>query len=734
MTAKARAAVSIIIPVYNGEKYLCACLDSVFSQTLKDIQVICVNDGSTDESLKILEKYKKLFPDMVLISQENGGLSAARNAGLKVANGKYVDFLDCDDMLQQDAMQRLYVRASSDNLDMLFYDGVTVYEDENLRSGYENYVNLYRTKVAVHETVMTGEKLFVKLVEGGSYRSSACMYLLRTDYLREIGVSFFPGIYYEDNVFTMQCLLLAKRCGLENIPYYQRLVRSDSIVTMKKSFQHARSGYICQSLMLAFLFSHQLSADTIRCARQQCNALMYSAISAYASLSIEEKQEAMRKYPEAQLVDDALQTDYLLTASETVKKPRMEKGGEAEANELPDLDEGEYQPESPWISVIIPVYNAEKYLPDTLSDLRRQTLKNFEIIFVDDGSTDDSLAILNCAAEADSRVHVLHQKNQYAGAARNRGMENAKGKYLLFLDADDRFDATLLQSALTCAEKQNAQIVIYHADILRMPEGEYVPAEFLCPCSRLPADVFSGAEGREHIFDVLNPWTKLYRHDYIRNLGICYQTLYSSNDLYFSMIAMACAERIAPLPRVLVHYRTGISGNIQSMKTRYPLDTYEAFLGVKEELVRRQIYDVFQKPFAVKAAESMLRTLDTMKDFAAYRQLYEVLHQGGFETLDLPCVSVADVQHISDGANKLSRCCRIMELDFDHYCLECLTGIEKRQRASPLVRYGYREAVRLRAEVEALRSSHAYRIGSVITKPLHILKMGIKEKIRGGGG
>ena len=102
------ATISIIIPVYNTAQYLAECLDSVLAQGFKDIEIICVNDGSTDNSAAILKKYQKKDKRIKVITQKNKGLSGARNAGLKAATGKWVCFLDSDDILPPDALAVLY--------------------------------------------------------------------------------------------------------------------------------------------------------------------------------------------------------------------------------------------------------------------------------------------------------------------------------------------------------------------------------------------------------------------------------------------------------------------------------------------------------------------------------------------------------------------------------------------------------------------------------------------------
>ena len=726
-----RPAVSIIVPAYNGEEYLRQCLDSVFAQTLKNVQVICVNDGSTDGTADILASYQQAHPDMVVITQQNGGLSAARNAGLKAATGEYVDFLDCDDELQADALEKLYQRASADRLDMLFYDGETVYATEELRDAFPGYEKLYRTKVRIRESVLPGEKLFVRLVEGGSYRASACMYLLSLDFLNAHGFSFMPGVYYEDNLFTMQCLLSTERAGIDPTPYYKRALRDGSIVTAKKNYRHARSYYICQNAMQNFLLSKKLDADTVRVARQQIVSLMRNAVSVYAGLSEAEKEEALAQYPDAWLIGE------MVRGTGNIPARRQQSASEQAAppayrwqkEELKRLAACAYDKENPFVSVILPVYNATKYLRETIEDLQRQELKNFEMIFVDDGSKDDSCEMIESYAKDDPRIVLLRQQNCYAGVARNNGMAHAKGKYLMFLDSDDRFSKNLLLHAFACAEKEQAEVVLYHADLLQMPEGIYAPATFLRPCERLPGKVFSAVEGKEHIFDVLNPWTKLYSHEFIRRLGIQYQPLFSSNDLYFSMVAMASAKRIAPLPEVLVHYRVGQTTNIQSKKSKAPLDVYHAFAGVRAELEKRGLFEEFRKPFAVKAAESMLRSLDTMTNPDGYKQLYETLHNGGMAYLDVESVSADDMRHISSGAVKLARCKDIITCDWDTYLLQSLTMSKVKETANG----GGMQSLAiedLQREIEALRGSYAYRVGRKLMLVPHMCKVCLKKLLQ----
>lgn len=114
--------VSVVVPVYNSEKYLPQCLDSIINQTYKDLEIICVNDGSKDNSWEILTAYKKKYPQFVLIDKPNGGVSSARNSGLRAATGKYVQFMDSDDLIHSGTIKNLVEEAEAFNADIVRFN------------------------------------------------------------------------------------------------------------------------------------------------------------------------------------------------------------------------------------------------------------------------------------------------------------------------------------------------------------------------------------------------------------------------------------------------------------------------------------------------------------------------------------------------------------------------------------------------------------------------------------
>lgn len=250
--------VSVIIPVHNVEKYLIECLDSVVTQSLKNIDIICVNDGSTDSSLSILLEIAKKDKRVVVLSQENKGLASARNVGVLYAKGKYICFLDSDDKLISETLMELYGKADNEKLDVLYYDADSFYETENIKSLRPEYKNYYARSNS-YVDVVDGKQLFVNMMKNGEYRTSACLHFLRREYYFQNKLYFIPGTLHEDNFFAFDCMLKGKRVAHISKRFYQRRVREDSIMTVKKTFSHSYGYFRNACEMLKVVNSYGLS-------------------------------------------------------------------------------------------------------------------------------------------------------------------------------------------------------------------------------------------------------------------------------------------------------------------------------------------------------------------------------------------------------------------------------------------------------------------------------------------
>ena len=241
--------VSVIIPVYNVEKYLRECLDSVINQTLKDIEIICVNDGSTDNSLQILEEYAQKDERIKIIAQENKGQAVARNVGIKIAQGEFIGFLDSDDYLDLNFYENLYNRAKETNSNIVVCEYMYRFKDSN-----------------------KGKKIFLKvdknIVSSNIKEKFECLYLPYYCYVPNkiyqrdcIKDDFLEGLKWEDIYFTTNILAKNNRLAVaKDIAYYYRN-NPCSTVNEKSNLNN----YYCHkahAYFFDFVYKHNICVDT----------------------------------------------------------------------------------------------------------------------------------------------------------------------------------------------------------------------------------------------------------------------------------------------------------------------------------------------------------------------------------------------------------------------------------------------------------------------------------------
>lgn len=238
--------ISVILPVYNTESYLLSSLESLCKQTFKDFEVLCIDDGSTDNSLDILEKFTSQDSRFKCISKKNEGLSATRNLGIKLAKGGILLFMDSDDQIEPTTLEICYKQMNQDNLDILLFDARSIYECEDLKQKFTWYQNAYIRSQEYNE-IVSGEEIFNKMMAHGDYIVSACMYTISKKLLISNNLSFINGILYEDNVFTYKALMSATRVKHIKEQFYIRLVRQNSIVTKQVTPLNLDSYFRCYS-------------------------------------------------------------------------------------------------------------------------------------------------------------------------------------------------------------------------------------------------------------------------------------------------------------------------------------------------------------------------------------------------------------------------------------------------------------------------------------------------------
>ena len=214
--------VSIIVPIYNVEKYLECCLSSLLNQTLENIEIICVNDGSTDNSANILQKYERIDNRIKVINQSNEGQGVARNNALNVAMGEYIGFVDPDDYVSPQMFETLYNKAKQYNADLVeesFYIYNQARKDKKKK---KNKLNLPIEKV-FNWKVRKNYAFSVNLAIWNK--------LYRRDFIKKHNIEFMDVLRGEDIIFTVKSRVLAERIlYIDNADYYYRIKEDNSII------------------------------------------------------------------------------------------------------------------------------------------------------------------------------------------------------------------------------------------------------------------------------------------------------------------------------------------------------------------------------------------------------------------------------------------------------------------------------------------------------------------------
>ena len=220
--------ISVIVPVYNVERYLKGCLDSILSQTYSNIEIICVNDGSTDKSREILEEYKKRDSRIKIVDKRNGGLSSARNAGMEVAQGEYYSFIDSDDWVAPDMLEKLYRSITILNTDIAI---CAVHQYDETKKEIDD-TNPYYTLEYFDKTF---DNRAFSYKETKPFIMDVCVMawnkLYRRSLIEECNARFPEGLIFEDGPFFFTIFFITERVSIvRDFLYYYRINRKNSII------------------------------------------------------------------------------------------------------------------------------------------------------------------------------------------------------------------------------------------------------------------------------------------------------------------------------------------------------------------------------------------------------------------------------------------------------------------------------------------------------------------------
>lgn len=604
---------SVIVPVYNAANTLPECLDSILNQTITDFEVICIDDGSSDSSWEILSTYAKKDSRIRIARQKNSGPGLTRNHGIDLALGEYLFFVDADDYIKPEMLETVCDLGQRQDADIVLFDGDRF--DTVTRKRIPTYHFLQRELLLADVEVFSIQDCPETIFQISCPAPWSRAYKRNLVIKENLRFSDFPNS--EDLYFTYSCIAAANRITFTTQRLYQYRVGQTANVESGKA-----AAPLC--IIEAYLeLAHWLERKSLFdfCKKSFGIRFCESIINSIKTIDSELARQAICQ----RLCDKDIAQLHVLDQSDAFYS---NKRAVRQIHYL--LQSFHRAPISqPKVSIIIPVFNASDYLADCLESLLNQTMPDFEILCIDDGSTDASTDILSLYSRLDCRIQIVLGKHQGAGEARNQGIELASGEYLFFMDSDDLAADTLLEKTYTAAAKSSADVVVFDIYNLNMKNGNMEAAKYCFRPNNAPMskNVFSVVDASEHIFQISNPspWTKLIRREFVLQKQLQYQNLPNTNDAYFAHMVMALADRIVLINERLYIYRIGIIGNIQSKKEAHPECVIDAYMAIRDRLVKERIWTLCEKSWITEFLAVICFTLKTVSTHTAYKRLYQRL-------------------------------------------------------------------------------------------------------------
>lgn len=405
--------ISIVIPIYNAEKYLEECLNSIKNQTYKNFEVIMVNDGSKDDSETICMNFLRSDSRFRYLKKENGGVSSARNVGLDNVEGDYITFIDADDWVDENYLDLLITTVKKNHSDIV----VSSYKQfNNIDIFYLRAYSLQEKYLLNFERMNRDDFLtiFPKLMSTNVCFNNAVAKLFRKELVNDL--RFDTSIKYgEDLDFYFRLYLNVDSISYVDEPTYIYRSHGDS-TTSNFNQEHAEQELSIFKQMYEKI--QEIGLPSIH---------YFNKLKKLLELRMDflENKVLLNEY-----------LDFLKNIGETVTYP----------NTL--------------ISVVIPTYNVAPYLRLCLESIESQTYPHFEVLLINDGSRDDSKDICQEFINKDKRFRYFEQENLGISAARNTGIVHSNGEFITFIDGDDFIDPNYLEELYHAALKNDSEIVV----------------------------------------------------------------------------------------------------------------------------------------------------------------------------------------------------------------------------------------------------------------------------------
>ena len=419
--------ISIIVPIYNTDCYLRQCLDSIINQSYKNFEVLLVNDGSVDDSAMICKEFAEKDSRIRYFEKENGGVSSARNLGLKNVKGNYITFVDSDDWIEENYLEVLYNALKENEVDV----AISTHKDFNMDD------NLYYLPFYSEEQLHT---LDIGKVS------------------RDEFLELFPELSSLNHDFNCAVSKLFKADVVKNLLFDESINYGEDLDFFFNLYLNVSSIYYVNQPTYIYR-QHQTSASN--------NCLESHAIS---EIRIYEK--ILKKIMEIGILNPSYIEKFKIILYFRLSQFPDSQVLKSYESFISVMSDSVMYSQS-LISIIVPIYNVENYLRMCLDSIEHQTYSNIEVLLINDGSPDSSGEICQEYVARDSRFRYFEKENGGLSDARNYGIERSNGMYLTFVDSDDWLSLTYVEDLYQAAIRNDADTVVSHYTIYNESDRNY---------------------------------------------------------------------------------------------------------------------------------------------------------------------------------------------------------------------------------------------------------------------
>lgn len=551
--------ISIIIPVHNANKEdIKKAFKSITNQSLNfnDIEVIFVNNKSHKTAgITIIKGYAKKYSNVKLYNAKINDFASAYNYGLKEATGTYVMFLNPDEYLTKEACNLLYNVIESEFVDIVSGNYVDLNKSEDKTNWNTYNINHYKTKV----------ENIVQKIDLLSVPSDLCAKIYRKSFLDENKITFDDYLFNINKFFNSKTLLKAK-----GIIFINEIVfKKDKNVNFDSTDSTNDFDYLRNSMVINNdcynLIREKFPEDTYVILNDANNIIDYLLNTDLTREQLKEFVDKTKYFfndfihnDKTDINDNYLKICRYISKGDyqnTYYKYRDYRNEQTIYNKQksiikPKKDSYENTNENIDVSVIVPIYNGEKFLDSCLNSIHDQSLTNIEIICIDDNSTDDTFKILKQHQKIDKRIRILHSKiKRGLTASKNTGIKYAKGEYFTFVDCDDWIDANCLKEAYMISQENNLDLYMFNHETYtekeaKIENNDIETVDYLKNYDNTLINASYDINLAKVFKKYSNTTGKLYLTSFIRNNNIKFNSKRKLNDDNFTIISFLKAKKV----------------------------------------------------------------------------------------------------------------------------------------------------------------------------------------------